>query len=264
MITPSSPRFDIGRCAQNAYIKTWRERQYLWKMALIPLFIKYLCHVVATPYMEPGKMLTLSFILLPAYLAEGWFLAHWTRTVILNHRWPFRPTGNDVEDGKIISRRARGVLSGMVGFALVNFLMVGYFSYFFSLLPPDLDPNNADPRIAIIGVVMIAASFMLFRFIWLYVPLAINIDIRKYFQAIHKATITFPMLGLWIACFIPAYFMMQFSAGLFQSAGGENPTIIVQGVDIFIRVILDMIKNLITTAAFVYAVMELLQWKKKN
>lgn len=260
----NTPSFNIAECARHAYFKTWEERHYLAKMAIIPLLVKFLCYAVSASYIEQNNILHLSFMMLPSYIVEGWFLAHWARTVILDHRWPFRPSGDEKKDMDIIQKRARGVMAGMVGFALINFLIAGYFAYFFSLLPAELDPNNADPRVAIVGVVMIISTIMLFRFVWGYIALALNIPFKSFLKAIQSGMLNFPMIGMWIVCFVPAYAAMQVTGMLFQGMQGDSEVAVFQGMEMFSRAAFDMIKNLLTTAAFAYAIMELLKWQKKN
>lgn len=256
--------FDLVTAAGNAYIKTWNEREYLFRMAIIPLLVKFTFYAISVFYFGTDNIIRLSLVMLPAYFVEGWLLAHWVRTIVLDHRWPFQPTGNEKHDMKQIQNRGRGIMSSTLAFTLINFLMAGFFAFFMSYIPLDADPQTADPKIAMVGILMMAMSFVLFRFVWLYVPLAVNEPLEQVFQNLKSLRITFSMIGVWLVCFVPAIMVLQvLSAGLSNMAG-ENPIPLVQGVIMFLRVFLDTVKDIICTAGMAYAFIELFGWKKKK
>lgn len=259
------PSIDIAGICGHVYKKTWVERHYLLKMMIIPLLIKFTCFAVANVYMAQDSIIRIAFFMLPAYLAEGWFLAHWARTIVMDHRWPFKPSGNHELDSKVMAARGRGVMGGLIAFTLINFLMTGYFAYFLSLLPANLDPQTASPEVGIIGMVMLITSFVMFRYIWTYIPLALNIRLGDYMSLIQKVSLTCPMIGVWICCFIPPFIIMQTTGGLIEglTMGMEAKPPIVNGIAMFVRVFLDMIKNILTTAAFACVVMALISGNKR-
>lgn len=255
--------FDLINAVGRAYQTTWDERRYLMRMALIPLLVKYICFVIASVYVGFDNVLRLSLVMIPSYFVEGWLLAHWARTIVLGHRWPFRPSGNDAKDLASMNERGRGVLGGMVAFVLINLLMAGYFAFFVSYIPLDLNPENADPKVAMIGMVMMVSSLLLFRFVWLYIPLAINFPLKNFVKKLAPLSFTFWMILLWLVCFIPSVFILQLIGGLFAGAVGAETAAppAIQGLMIFIRVVLDMIKNLLCTAGLAYAFIEIFKWK---
>lgn len=256
--------FDFVTAAGNAYLKTWQERHYLFQMVLVPLVVKFICYAVAVFYLDTENIIRISLVMLPAYFAEGWFLAHWVRTIVLDHRWPFRSSGNEKKDLELLKERGRGIIGATVTFALVNFLMGGYFAFFMSYIPLDADPQQADPKIALVGISLLVTALMLFRFLWLYVPLAINYPLESVMAKLRFFGITFPLMGVWLLCFVPAVTLLQlFSAGLMNIAG-ENPIPMMEGLIAFVRIFLDTIKNLLCTAGMAFAFIELFGWKKKK
>lgn len=257
--------FDMIAAVGNAYQTVWQERRYLLRMALIPLLIKYICYALSSVYIEPGNIIRLSLAMVPAYFVEGWLLAHWARTIVLGHRWPFQPSGDEVKDMEQLQKRGRGIMSSMIVFVLINLLMAGYFAFFMSYIPPDLDPQTADPKIAMIGMVMIVTSLLLFRFVWFYIPLAVNSPPALYIDKLRPISLTFLMIALWLVCFVPPVVLMQYSSELIKAASGEGDlSPVLQGVLVFVRVTLDMIKNLLVTAGMAYAFIEIFGWKKKE
>ncbi len=255
--------FDLITTVGRAYQTTWRERNYLFRMAVIPLLIKYICYALSLVYVESENIIRLSLVMLPAYFAEGWLLSHWARTIVLGHRWPFRFTGDEEKDLAQLKRRGRGVLSGTVVFTLINLLMAGYFAFFVSYIPMDMDPKEADPEVALIGIIMIISTILLFRFVWVYIAMAVNCPISAYVSKLKSLSLTFNMIGLWLVCFIPSVLLLQLSGGVLQGVGGdENTAKMMEGVIILVRVFLDLVKNLIVTAGMAYAFIEIFKWQK--
>lgn len=254
--------FDLITTVGKAYQTTWAERHYLFRMAIVPLLIKYICYALSLVYVAPENIIRQSLIMVPAYFVEGWLLAHWARTIVLGHRWPFRPTGNDEGDLKKLQERGRGVLSGAVAFTLINLLMAGYFAFFVSYIPMDIDPKEADPEVAFVGVIMIISTLLLFRYVWVYIAMAVNCPISTYIAKLKTLLLTFNMIGLWLVCFIPAIMLLQLAGGVLKGVGGdENTATMIDGIVIFVRVFLDMVKNLLVTAGMAYAFIEIFGWK---
>ena len=255
--------FDLVTAAGSAYIKTWEEREYLFRMAMIPLFIKFIFYSISVLYFGSENIIRLSLVMLPAYFVEGWFLSHWVRTIILNHRWPFRPSGDDEKDFPVIQKRARGIMAGTIAYVLINLLVAGYFAFFMSHLPAEMNPEEADPQVALLGVLMIISLLLLFRFIWLYIPLAVNASMDKVFENIKSMMTSFSMMGLWLVCFIPAALVLQLIGGGLETVAGETPIAAMEGLMLFVRVFVDMIKNIICTAGMAYAFIAIMGWKKE-
>lgn len=258
--------FDMITAVGNAYLTTWNERRYLLRMALVPLLIKYLCYTAFMAYGgEETNIIRQSLFMLPAYFVEGWLIAHWARTIILGHRWPFRPTGNEAQDLASIKERGRGVMSGTIAFTLIGLMMAGYFALFIPHIPMDVDPENADPKIAAIGLFMMVSSVLLFRFVWTYIALAINFPIQDYIRGLMPIKSTFFMLGLWLVCSVPTMVALQIIAGILGNIGGdENTAQMMNALMSFARIALDMIKNLLVTAGMAYAFIEIFKWQDLN
>jgi len=258
--------FDLILTVGKAYRKTWRERAYLFRMALIPLLVKYICFAVAIFYIEQDNIIRKTIIMLPAYFVEGWFLAHWVRTVAINHRWPFRPSGDDAKDEMELRDRGRGILGGAITFTLINFVMAGYFTFFQSYIPVDMDPKHPDPQAALAGAVMMVTTVLLFRFIWSYIPMAVNFPFSEFVRKLKRLSTTFNMMGVWLVCFIPSVLLLQLSVNFIKVVyvDGGALTSFMDGIIIFLQVFLDMVKNLLCTAGMTYAFIEIFKWRKEK
>ena len=251
--------------AGDAYTKTWAERHYLMKMAIVPFVIKFICLSTALNLSAPENLIRFSLIMLPAYFAEGWFLAHWARTITLEHRWPFKPSGNDQKDARELSSRGQGVLSGMVAYATTSFLIMGYSALFMHFFPMGAKPEDTDPTVAVIGLFMMIVMLMLFRFAWAYVALAININPSYFIQKTKAVKTICLMIALWLVCSVPSILGLQLTGGLISNLGGDERTMkMLEWLAVAARVGFDMAKNLICTAGFAYAFIEIFGLKIKK
>ena len=260
--------FDIINVVGMAYRKTWEERAYLLRMAAIPFLVKLACFTILASYFEGESLFMTAVVLLPSFIVEGWFLAHWARTIMTGgvHRWPFRVSGNEIKDRMELLSRGRGIMAGMVAFALINFMIIGYMAGLFSGMPDiseGFDPQNPDPRVAVVGVVFMVTSMLLFRFIWVHIPLSINVPIEKIFQILQPMKLTFRMVAVWMICVIPAFLLIQMLGEVLVGASGEATPITQTGFMV-IRIVIEMVKNLIVTAGMGYVFLVLLQSSEKK
>lgn len=258
------PSFDIIHVTGLAYKKTWAERQYLFRMAMLPFLVKLGCFTLMASYVPDEMMFLPVVVLLPSLFFEGWLLTHWARHVMTGgaHRWPFRPSGNDKKDITELRQRSHGIMGGTLAYVLLNFLMGGYYAFLLPFFPEDMDPQTADPSIAVIGFVMMLTSVLLFRFLWVYVPLSVNAPLNKILGKLQPIGLTFKMIGIWLICVVPAVLVLQlFGEGVTLIAGDINGGALVDTGFMVFRLVIDMVKNLICTAAMAYMFMILLKEK---
>ena len=256
--------FDIINVVGIAYRKTWAERSYLLKMAMLPFLVKLACFTVIATYLEDKSLWLSGVVLLPAFFFEGWLLTHWARTIMTGgaHRWPFRASGDEGKDLAEISSRSRGIMGGTVAYVLINFLMSGYYAFLIPYFPADMDPQHADIRIAIVALVMMVTAVALFRFLWVYIPLSVNVPLDYVLEKLKPTGLTFKMLGVWLICVVPAILLLQiFGEGLMSTFGQAEGNAAVHTVFIVFRIAVDMVKNLIVTAGMSYAFLMILKSK---
>ena len=141
--------------------------------------------------------------------------------------------------------------------------MAGYYAFLIPYFPENMDPENADPRIAIVGIIMMATALLLFRFLWLYIPLSANLSLENTLKKLEPMRITFQMIGIWLICVVPALIALQLlgEVMLSVSAQAEGSPIIETGFLTF-RIMIDMVKNLICTAGMAYAFLALFKADK--
>ncbi len=265
-------QMDIIDATRRAYRTIWDERSYLLRLAMIPLGLKLICFTLAANYADSGTYMRSVLIMLPAILAEGWMLAHFIRLLGLNHRWPFRPTGDMNADFSVLHTRARGILSGTIVFALINmalgFLVATVGPYFSSFLPENpSDAAHVDiPGYALLmSVGMLAFMFWGFRLTWLYIPYALNMTPGPYLFVLRGLGTSVHLIGLWLLCFLPFYLVLGVFTGVIGPAlaallGKSVATLLA----LVMGVIADTLKTLLTTAGVTYALMQVFKANKMD
>lgn len=253
---------DITAATADAYKNIWKERAYIARLAAIPFMLKLFCFSVGFRYASGIEdHIRFTLIMLPAYLAEGWMLSHLVRLWVFGQRWPFRPSGNLEQDLAVLEVRARGVLSGMLVFVLVN-MALGLFIAFVSKVILPYFPQDASSaadmdvpgHIAFLSFVLLLGMFWAFRLMWLYIPYAIGMEWKPYIARLRGAMTSVHMMGLWLMCFIPVFLALQLGSSLFGKiaqaiAGDAGGSFVV----IIFTVLADTLKSIAVTSGMTFA-----------
>lgn len=262
-------KFDIITAAGNAYKTSWASRQYLLRLAAVPVAIKLFCFTLASIYAggsdgKDGNYILFMLILVPALIAEGWMLAHWVRFIVLGQTWPFRPTGDFDADRAMLSNRARGILSGMIVFVLIN-MAIGLLNdvvarVMMPYMPVDVstaDGADIPAFIPFLSILLLAFMFWGFRLLWLHIPFALNMDVKDYLRAVKGAGSSLHMIGAWLLCFVPFILIMKFVGPVFAAIPGQGGTFAVT----ILSILLDTAKSIIATAGITFGLREIFSGK---
>ncbi len=256
--------FDLTSATSNAYRTTWNERRYLMRLAALPVALKLFFFTLAVSY-APGDGQHLRFVLImvPALLAEGWMLSHYVRLIVLGHRWPFRPTGDMQADFAVLAVRARGILSGMISFTLINMTLGLFVALVMAYLLPYMPESegaaaNVPGGVAFFSLALLVFMFWAFRLIWLYIPFSLNMDPLSYLDAIRGIGSSLHLIGIWFLCFLPFFLGLQFMAGLIAGpVAASTDGVAGSFLLVVFKVLFDTLKNIVATAGLTYAFMQL-------
>lgn len=263
-------KFDLILAAGKAYQTSWLERRYLLRLAILPFVIKAFCYMLAFAMGHQDDHIALTLFLVPAFFLEGWMLSHYVRLLMLGHRWPFRPTGDLQDDLPVLRMRARGIMAGTISYVLINMAMGGIMALLMTFVPmldvsaENYDPSTASPSIGLLMMFLLVALIWAFRFVWLFVPLAANINAGFYLKSLKGYLSSFPLIGVWLVCIVPFFMAMRFVGGMLHEvlkAGvGED---VASFALVILMVAMDTIKNIVATAGITYAVMEIFEKQGK-
>lgn len=249
--------FDIVTAAGNGYTKVWQERHYLIGLALVPIIIKFICFVVMISMDVNDNHLRAALIMLPAYFAEGWMLAHWVRLIALDQRWPFRPSGDDDKDMAALNDRARGVLSGMIVFVLVQMLITALWAWVTTLPVNEEAIKTPSTEMRLMSVAVFVFMLWGFRFLWLFIPAAANVPMKQFLKDIAHPKLSLYMIAVWLICVVPGFaVMMGFTLPLLLG-GGEDIPAAVQFISAGVHVVLEASVSLLATAGIAYGLKDM-------
>ncbi len=249
---------DLVTSVGKAYQLVWAERGYLVRLALLPFLCKIIFFTIAYSYTDGQNLWRLSLIMVPAWIVEGWMLAHFVRLIALNQRWPFKPTGDRAHDLPVLQSRYRGVMGGALAFALTQLLIGGWFALLMTFVPIDLQTPPSE--IALSTQAALAVAFLVglalygFRFLWLYLAAAIGMDVRRAAEGLTQGVwISFRLIGVWLLCAVPAMVVAQLFVGLIlMLAGPDNALDAAMAASIVAKAAMDVVKNLLCAAAVLY------------
>lgn len=209
--------FDVIETASDGYQLAWKERGYLVKLAAVPFLIKLVCYGVVMLLGWEQDFTRQAMVMLPSYFADGWLLSHLTRLVLLDQRWPFRPTGNSDKDMQVMQDRALGIMRGTLMFAVIRFMMDGVNEILYLFSQAGMEPQGEEMTASmfIAGFVSFTLLIWAFRLVWLYIPAAVNYPVRRFMQELGGYGASWPLLGVWFICFIPLFFVHGLLISLF-------------------------------------------------
>ena len=269
-------KFDILTVATSAYKKSWDARRYLLRLAAVPLALKLFCFTIASYYISSAdgnqnNYIVFMLIMIPALVAEGWMLSHYIRFLILGQSWPFRATGDMDADMAVLTERARGILGGMIVFVLIN-MTVGFLNEIVGrTMMPYMPTGSGEqtvqipPHIAMLSFVLIGFMFWGFRLLWLYIPYALNMDIKSYLAGIKGASASLHMIGLWLLCFVPFILLLKVASMVIAA-----PLTLAFGpgvggfASVIMSVITDTLKSIVSTAGMTFALQAMFAPSKKT
>ncbi|MBE2192028.1 MAG: hypothetical protein IAE63_07600 [Alphaproteobacteria bacterium] len=271
-------QFNIMDAAGYGYYRVWIERAYLLKLALIPLFIKFACTIAIFALDIDDNVLRQGLIMLPATFAEGWVLAQFLRTLLMNERWPIMlPQRPDPRILSALLNRARGIIASILTYVLLGMLAYVIRYMMFEFFPSSQEIENARTAAeaaktsetengslaGILGVfalvptiMVIAATIWMFRFMWLYIPLSVLMPVKSYMKALSGFMPSVYLLVLFFASMAPITFvaimLVRVVYGTTEDMG-ENGLMLGHFIGVFISVTTELIVGLVTTASFAWA-----------
>lgn len=206
------------------YRTVWRERRYFLYLAAVPCLVQFICHMAVAALGWRSEFMRQAIVMLPAYFAYGWMLAHVSRLVFLGERWPYRGEAPEIP--------ARQVLTGMLAFAVAEYLVSGLLDVLYQLAVVAPELRAAPPLAAnVLAAAAVFGVFWLFRYFWFYIPASIGFPLPEFSRSMRGYATSVYMLAAWLAATVPGmllYFFVMSAlvpfdprTGLPLTAGGE-------------------------------------------
>ncbi|OIN87769.1 MAG: hypothetical protein AUJ12_00595 [Alphaproteobacteria bacterium CG1_02_46_17] len=271
-------QFNIMDAAGYGYYRVWVERAYLLRLALIPVFIKFACTIAIFALDLDENPLRQGLVMLPATFAEGWVLAQFLRTLLMNERWPIMlpqvPNPNIVRQ---LLNRARGIVASVLVYVLLGMLAYVTRYVMFEFLPSpeeidsartaieqakatESDAGSIKGALGLLATIPMALAFIgaiwTFRFMCLYIPFAVLMPVKDYMKALSGFMSSVYLIVLFLASMLPATFVAIMLVRVVYGATedmGETAQMLGHFISVLISVSTEITVGLVTTAAFSWA-----------
>lgn len=254
--------FDVSKAAATGYSLAWKERHYLVRLAAVPFLIRLVCYIAVLQLGWAENFLRQAIIMLPAYFAMGWMLSHLSRMVLLDQRWPFRPTGDTDRDMATLQDRALGVMKGTLTFAVSRFLLDGVLALLTIISAQGLaqaETQTVNPGMFMLVVFLSFFLFWGFRLLWAFIPAAVNYPLLRYMGELRGFGSSLYLIGAWLLAFVPPFIvcgmLLSFLSALLHSMAGTAGIIFAANV---LKMLLDMVVHIVATVAIADAIRQVM------
>lgn len=205
--------FDFIDTAGEGYKFVWEERRALARLAFIPFIVKLVSYFVILAFALEENLLRQGWLLIPSYFVEAWLIVVVMRFAILQEAPGTMAASFAGED----NAQRKNILSAILIYVLMK-LAVAFVtgSTLEGAKRADTQQlasgTDGDIGPFFISMAAIAVFIWGFRFIWLYVPVALNYNLGDFIQKIRAFMSSVYMLGFWMICFLPFAVLVLFAS----------------------------------------------------
>ena len=199
--------FDFIDSASEGYKFVWEKRQDILPLAALPLVVKIALVSVITMMAMGDNFLRQGLLLIPFYVAEGWFLSVIIRMAIWGDN---TRTLQFSGDGLAPEGAIRALRAGVIMFTLIKVIGAAVSGLAMdSGLAETMQGKPVaagDPLMSFVAASgLLLITIWVFRLLWLYVPVALGYSVRGYMHAMRGFKSSFQIIALWLLCFVPIF-----------------------------------------------------------
>ena len=261
---------DVISSVDFGYRLIWRERRYLLRLAAVPLLVKVICLLILSGFGWEQNYLRMGLVMLPSFFTEGWMLAHITRLVFFDQRWPFRSSGDRKQDEAVLLDRAYGVMLGTMFYVVIKFLLAGVVALlaaFQVVAQADLAAmsQQAAPAEPSFLAFLAAVSFLVitawgFRFMFLYIPAAIGMASDIILRTRQGMLMSLQMMGIWLVSTVPFILVLGIVGSVFLSGAPEaGAPVALDAVWTMVQAAISTVMAAVCTAAIAAALRNMIE-----
>lgn len=253
-------QFDFIESATQGYKFLWYERQAIMQLATIPLVLKVIGFFTIVFFDIEENFLRQGLVLLPSHFAEGWLVAQLIRMAVFGERWPAPLSGDQKKDEALVYSRGRSILSAMVFYVLIKLaLSFSTGIMFMENLVHVPDGAAAEPSVVTFMVALMVVGFFIwaFRFLWLFIPAALDYSIIGFLKAIRGYNTSVYMIAAWLLCFVPLALLLLGVSEMVSSAfpgQGEEPSTAYTYIILVFQALLEMWVAVVSSIAMAYGI----------
>jgi len=249
--------FDFVESTSQAYRFVWNRRVDVVRFSAMVLVLKILFFVGFVAFDIQKEALRQGLLLLPIFFMEGWVIA--TLVIMALHAHETRretrssilPPAEDT---------ARNIKASMIVYVLIK-LMLSFVvgsAYHGQQTIPDAPPPDPSLQTFILAMMLIVFLIWAFRFLWIYIPVVMGKSVRTYLIRFRAYSDSFPLLGVWVLCFVPMMLFMillsEFYGTVMGVLGVGDSSIVFETGMAVIQAFIDFVLSLVSSLAVAYGV----------
>ena len=253
-------RFDFIECAASGYRFLMVEHALVGRMMLLPLAVKLVSFVFITALDLDQNYLRQGLILIPSFFAEGWLVAQLVRLAIFRESWPTMLSGDRKKDMEVLHVRFRAITSATIIYVLLKLATSLLAGLALEANSSYQGPENPEPSSLAFLVGMLAMMFMIwaFRFLWLYIPTALDYPIKDFLYRIRSFRSSVLMIATWLLTFTPValLFVMisEFMVSVFPPVEEGVVPETYQYAMVCVQAVLELLMAIVTSLGIAYLI----------
>ena len=255
----NSTSFDIIKASAEGYKFLWQRRDIVVRLALLPIFVKFICFFVIVNMGLETNFLRQGLILFPAYLLEGYLICALIRIAVFSNEELVQPPGSGAHE--YYKRRGLDIQAGAILYAFIK-LMAALLLGLAYTNGAALEQEAAQPRettFELFFATMLMFIFFIwaFRLMWLNVPVTLGYSMKAYLKRVKGFSFSFHIFSVWIMCIIPFSLMaILFADILFSMTNSsvENPSKLFTFSRMGIAAILETLTSIVSNVAIGFGI----------
>lgn len=246
--------FDFVECAAMAYRFVWGGRATILRLSLVALAFKVVSLMMVTALGLESNLLRQGLVLLPSYFLEGLVIC---RILLL-------ATALETEksDSAVILADSSSVRAGAIVYVLIkmflSFIAGMTFAGNADMAASQPAPSAPNPQTLFLAILILAGMVWIFRFLWLYVPVALGYGIEEFLRKFKGFSSSLQMIGLWVLCFTPLVLLMilgsEILGAVIPGARDDLPSIIYLQAMAVLQALADYAISLVSSIGMAYGV----------
>lgn len=261
-------QFNFTGAALNSYKFIWKERRMLLHYGFWPIMLKIASFSIIGLLGYERNLMRQGLCLLPANFLEGWLVAIAIRYAIFGESRPEPLNAKMGPQTPAAFAARRAILGGIILYMLINLLasLTGGMMVSAGQMPTPANEPEPSAGTYFAMLMFVALVIYLFRFLWLHVPIIMEVPMSRYLRAIEGFNSSLYMLGLWMMCMLPVLAFLAFLGQVLETiyGGPVGGSIVMMQVIAFFRAFTEVLVAVVSGVAMAYAVRDILTGANKK
>ena len=243
--------FDFVECSTRSYSYIWQKRYEIGRLCGAVVLFKVMSFIAILLLGLEEFKLRQGLFLLPSYFLEGWAIA----LVMAGAINALKKTPIDYDLQK------RNAIAGAIVYTLIKLMLSFVLGMAFEgqqVNPDGTVQQNGSLEAFAIACIMLVIIIWSFRFLWVYVPVALGYGIEEFLVKFKKFSASFYMIGLWLLCFVPFaglfLLLLEFFKMLLPQGAGLEPSLMYMNAVGIVQAFFHFGVSLVSSLAMAYAV----------